>query len=187
MRQSREGRARHPVGPRAQGQLAPGACSRRVGRRVVPGKVGSRAAGKPGSVTGFGAERSANLPATTMSLGPPSLAASNALPAGHSDAGRVIPAYVGFLRVRFAKPARLHVPLVGSYPTVSPLPRRSRELCRGGLFSVALSLALRPADVIRHPALWSPDFPPPPSPLRGGRQRPSRWLEIPNFQRLRAS
>jgi len=62
-----------------------------------------------------------------MSLGPSSLTASNALPAGPGDAGRVIPAYVGFLRVRFAKPARLHTPLVGSYPTVSPLPQRSRE------------------------------------------------------------
>jgi len=62
-----------------------------------------------------------------MSLGPPSLAASNALPAGHVDASRVIPAYSGFLRVRFADPARLHVPLVRSYRTVSPLPRRSRE------------------------------------------------------------
>ena len=62
-----------------------------------------------------------------MSLGPPSLTASNALPAGPGDAGRVIPAYVGFLRVRFAKPTRLPVPLVRSYRTVSPLPRRSRE------------------------------------------------------------
>ena len=31
----------------------------------------------------------------------------------------------------------------------------------GGLFSVALSLGSPPLDVIQHPALWSPDFPPP--------------------------
>jgi|GEM_PF-5728019 hypothetical protein len=31
----------------------------------------------------------------------------------------------------------------------------------GGLLSVALSLGSPPPDVIRHPALWSPDFPPP--------------------------
>ena len=31
----------------------------------------------------------------------------------------------------------------------------------GGLLSVALSLGLPPPDVIRHPALWSSDFPPP--------------------------
>ena len=30
----------------------------------------------------------------------------------------------------------------------------------GGLFSVALSLTSRPVDVIDHPILWSPDFPP---------------------------
>jgi hypothetical protein len=30
----------------------------------------------------------------------------------------------------------------------------------GGLFSVALSLGSPPLDVIQHPALWSPDFPP---------------------------
>ena len=31
----------------------------------------------------------------------------------------------------------------------------------GGLFSVALSLGSPPLEVIQHPALWSPDFPPP--------------------------
>ncbi|TWT54529.1 hypothetical protein Pla22_21760 [Rubripirellula amarantea] len=31
---------------------------------------------------------------------------------------------------------------------------------RGGLLSVALSLASRPVDVINHPVLRSPDFPP---------------------------
>ncbi len=30
----------------------------------------------------------------------------------------------------------------------------------GGLFSVALALALRPVGVTDHPVLWSPDFPP---------------------------
>jgi len=34
--------------------------------------------------------------------------------------------------------------------------------CRtGGIFSVALSIDSRRPDVIWHPALWSPDFPPP--------------------------
>ncbi len=37
-------------------------------------------------------------------------------------------------------------PAVGSYSTVSPLPRA----CRGGLFSVALSLGLPPPGVTRH-------------------------------------
>ena len=34
-------------------------------------------------------------------------------------------------------------------------------LISGGFFSVALSLGSPPLDVIQHPALWSPDFPPP--------------------------
>ena len=56
---------------------------------------------------------------------------------------------MGFAKQRMSPPA-----LVGSYPTVSPLPS-----CLGGLLSVALSLTLRPVDVIDHPALRSPDFP----------------------------
>jgi len=39
----------------------------------------------------------------------------------------------------------------------------------GGLLSVALSLGSPPPDVIRHPALWSSDFPPP---ARGRRRSP---------------
>jgi FKBP-type peptidyl-prolyl cis-trans isomerase FkpA len=46
---------------------------------------------------------------------------------------------------------------VRSYRTVSPLPVPSRAI--GGLFSVALSVALRRPGVTRHPALWSSDFP----------------------------
>ena len=55
---------------------------------------------------------------------------------------------------------------VGSYPTVSPLPRQhcgsvAPHYRRGGLFSVALSLGFPPPDVIRHrfsvePGLSSP-------------------------------
>ena len=48
-------------------------------------------------------------------------------------------------------------PLVGSYPTFSPLPKPCGP---GGILSVALSLALRPVDVIDHFARRSPDFPP---------------------------
>src|SRR5438477_6870198 len=43
---------------------------------------------------------------------------------------------------------------VGSYPTVSPLP-----LDKGGLFSVALSVASRRPGVTWQSALWSSDFP----------------------------
>ncbi len=44
---------------------------------------------------------------------------------------------------------------VGSYPTVSPLPFGYK----GGLFSVALSVALRRPGVTWRSALWSSDFP----------------------------
>jgi len=46
---------------------------------------------------------------------------------------------------------------VRSYRTISPLPAEA-----GGLLSVALAVGLRPPDVIWHPALRSPDFPPVP-------------------------
>ena len=49
--------------------------------------------------------------------------------------------------------------LVGSYPTFSPLPN---PFGPGGILSVALSLVLRPVDVIDHFARRSPDFPPSP-------------------------
>src|SRR6266516_1303666 len=44
---------------------------------------------------------------------------------------------------------------VGSYPTVSPLPLDKK----GGLFSVALSVASRRPGVTWQSALWSSDFP----------------------------
>jgi len=45
---------------------------------------------------------------------------------------------------------------VGSYPTVSPLPPAETD---GGLFSVALSVALRRPGVTWRSTLWSSDFP----------------------------
>ena len=63
---------------------------------------------------------------------------------------------------------RITATAVRSYRTFSPLPRRCR---RGGMFSVALSVEWTAQaklgqgtlpDVIRHTALWSSDFPPPP-------------------------
>ena len=46
---------------------------------------------------------------------------------------------------------------VRSYRTLSPLPALTRL---GGLLSAALVVGSRRPDVIWHPALWSPDFPP---------------------------
>ncbi len=47
---------------------------------------------------------------------------------------------------------------VRSYRTLSPLPVPKKAI--GGLLSAALVVGSRPPDVIWHPALWSPDFPP---------------------------
>ena len=41
------------------------------------------------------------------------------------------------------------------------LPHHFTLTCEGGIFSVALAVGLRRPDVIWHPALRSPDFPPP--------------------------
>ncbi len=49
--------------------------------------------------------------------------------------------------------------LVGSYPTVSPLPVLAWWPTIGGLFSVALSVGSPRLGVTQHRALWSPDFP----------------------------
>jgi len=77
-----------------------------------------------------------------------------------------MPLYLVLLRVGFTELPMSPLALVRSYRTVSPLPGHCvRQFCRdarqpGGLFSVALSLGSPPLDVIQHPALWSPDFPP---------------------------
>ena len=70
-------------------------------------------------------------------------------PGGVYRAGRVAPAAGALLPHRFTLTDR----------------RDAKTPADGGLLSVALSLASRPVDVIDHPVLWSPDFPP-------ARQRP---------------
>jgi hypothetical protein len=70
------------------------------------------------------------------------------------------PSYLALLRAGFAKHPMLPSGLVGSCPTVSPLPEPQRAI--GGLLSVALSVGSPLPPVRRRTALWSPDFPPPP-------------------------
>jgi hypothetical protein len=67
-------------------------------------------------------------------------------------------ALLALLRVGFTEPSRSPGMLVGSYPTVSPLPRPTTTR-RGGLLSVALSRGSPRVAVSNHPALWSPDVP----------------------------
>jgi len=61
------------------------------------------------------------------------------------------------LRVEFTVPQTVASCAVRSYRTLSPLPAPKRL---GGLLSAALVVGSRRPDVIWHPALWSPDFPP---------------------------
>ena len=93
--------------------------------------------------------------------------ASHPYPTGGPQWDQVgVPLYLVLLRVGFTELPMSPLELVRSYRTVSPLPGHCvRQSCRsarrpGGLFSVALSLGSPPLDVIQHPALWSPDFPP---------------------------
>ena len=79
-------------------------------------------------------------------------------PARSTTRGRY--SFLALLRVGFTEPPRSPGTLVGSYPTVSPLPHNPAGAGhRGGLFSVALSRGLPRVAVSNHPALWSPDVP----------------------------
>ena len=70
-------------------------------------------------------------------------------PDGVYQAGRVTPTAGALLPHRFT---------LTTHP--ADMPKQIRWGPFGGLLSVALSLASRPVDVIDHPALRSPDFPP---------------------------
>ena len=64
---------------------------------------------------------------------------------------------------------RVTTTLVGSYPTVSPLPPASpeRDVRRWRLLSVPLSVGFRRLGFPQRPALWCPDFPRTAHPARG--------------------
>src|SRR4051812_43894957 len=80
--------------------------------------------------------------------------------------------YLVLLPVGFAEPGRSPGLLVSSYLTVSPLPRPRRQSrrCRGGLFSVALSLS-EPRDVNSDGGRY-----PPPRPVESGLSSAARPL-----------
>jgi len=91
---------------------------------------------------------------TAISLGAASPQPSSGLP-GNGTGSPIVPC-LALLRTRFTEPTASPRPLVGSYPTVSPLPRTR---VRGGLLSVALSRGLPRVGVTHRPALRSPDVP----------------------------
>ena len=97
--------------------------------------------------------------AVIIYLGPALLRATSGLP-GSLGRAVLIPLrealpYAALLQAGFAKHSRSPGSLVGSYPTVSPLPLRAV------FFSVALSMGSPPVPFRDRLALWSPDFPPP--------------------------
>jgi len=78
--------------------------------------------------------------------------------AGHAVKGP----YLVLLRVGFTIAVECCHPRGALLPhrfTLTVSPSRKKD-CLGGLLSVALSVGFRRPDVIWHPALWSPDFPP---------------------------
>jgi hypothetical protein len=119
---------------------------------------------KPGS----GRHANAFACVTAIPLGLQSPEASSNLP-GRPDpdtipkrllAHRFAPSLFGLAPGGVCHAADVTAGAVRSYRTISPLPRRTQK-CRGGMFSVALSLDSHPPDVIRHrlsaePGLSSP-------------------------------
>ena len=93
---------------------------------------------------------------TIIHLGLQSLTGSSNLP--DPDAGHAKRSYLVLLRVEFTLPHTVTSGAVRSYRTLSPLPDPK---IIGGLLSAALVVGFRRPDVIWHPTLWSPDFPPP--------------------------
>ena len=67
--------------------------------------------------------------------------------------------YLVLLRIGFTIATPVASRAVRSYRTFSPLPVLRGAI--GGILSAALSVGSRPPGVTWHPALWSPDFPPP--------------------------
>ncbi len=114
------------------------------------------------AVVGVAGEPVSRSPPAAIPLGRRLPAASSGLPGGRGGAGRtaggVPPSLPMWSCSRWGLPCRpCRHGRGGLLPhrfTLTP-PLSGR----GGLLSVALSLALRPVGVTHHPALWSPDFP----------------------------
>ena len=149
----------------------------RIGHRPAPAHDGTRpGTGPQWEVTWKGGGSrpvSRVLSGAAIHLRRTSPCACSDLPgsgAGHASppAGGSLP-YLVLLRVGFALPPVL--PPARCALTAPFHPCRAPFRVRGGLFSVALSVGSRPPGVTWHPALRSPDFPPP---RRSGQRLPGR-------------
>ena len=104
-------------------------------------------------------------------LGRPSPDASSSLPAARTV--RVAPRRLfGLAPIGGYRATAVTSGAVGSYPTFSPLPTEM-----GGMFSVALSVALRRPGVTWQSSLWSSDFPRGPKAPRPPHPTPSHQVE----------
>ncbi len=113
---------------------------------------------------------------TIIPLGPPLPTASSSLTRGFRTGRPQAPPYLALLRMGFTELSASPPTLVSSYLTLSPLPDCA-EAHTGGLLSVALSLGSPPVPVKDHPALRSPDFPPPAFAQGSSGQRSSGCLQ----------
>ena len=166
------GGARHRTGP-VTGTPMRTTIRSRAGRRSRPGHDTASVRGRTSRPV-----RRVLLPPTvagaavaTIHLGPPLPAGSRDLPAGSGEQPSGACCAV-LLRAGFTQPPQSPAALVGSYPTVSPLPAGHPA---GGLFSVALSRGSPRVAVSHRPALWSPDVPRSPG-LPGAPRPPGRLV-----------
>ena len=120
---------------------------------------------------------------TAIHLGPASPRASSDLPG--PGAGHAHGSLFGLAPGGVCPAVSVTTNAVRSYRTFSPLPARHPKVSAGGIFSVALSVDSRRPDVIWHPALWSPDFPPAACTASGCLTDPGRILaETVNSEQL---
>ena len=70
----------------------------------------------------------------------------------------LLDSYLALLRVGFTEPRTVTSRAVRSYRTISPLPNLKAI---GRYLFCCTAVGSHPPGVTWHPALWSPDFPPP--------------------------
>ena len=124
---------------------------------------------------------------TVIHLGRTSPCASSNLPgdrAGNTPVSRTLSPYLILLRVGFTVPLLLPGARCALTAPFHPYRGLGRNRTRGGIFSVALSVGSHLPGVTWHPALRSPDFPPPcPIRAKAATVQPTSGLMLPKLTR----